>query len=146
MINDELLKSAGILLVDDEDATLRLLEKMLRRAGYTRISGTTDSLDVARLVAQDQPDLILLDLLMPGKSGLEVLEDLRSIIPGDEYLPVIVLTGDARPEPRLQALLAGAKDFLTKPFDQFEVMLRIHNLLEARFLFRELRDQATRTA
>lgn len=139
MIKDEVIKGAHILIVDDEQASVRLLERMLERAGYTNVHSTTDSRQAAELVQENEPDLILLDLMMPDFDGWEVLEQLRTIMPDDSYLPIIVLTGDPRPEPRVRALVAGAKDFLAKPFDQFEAMLRIRNLLEARLLFRKLR-------
>lgn len=139
MIKDEVIKGARILIVDDEQASVRLLERMLERAGYTNVYSTNDSRQAAELVRGSEPDLVLLDLMMPDFDGWEVLEQLRTIIPEDSYLPIVVLTGDPRPEPRVRALVAGAKDFLAKPFDQFEAMLRIRNLLEARFLFRKLR-------
>lgn len=139
MIQDEVIKAAHILIVDDEESSVRLLERMLERAGYTNVHSTTDPRQVASLVGDAEPDLILLDLMMPEFDGWDVLDELRAILPEDSYLPVIVLTGDPRPEPRLRALVAGAKDFLAKPFDQFEAMLRIRNLLEARLLFRKLR-------
>jgi CheY-like chemotaxis protein len=138
MIKDDVLKAARILIVDDEQSSVRLLERMLERAGYTNVHSTTDARRVPEMVAEAEPDLILLDLMMPDVDGWEVLEQLRTVVPDDSYLPVIVLTGDPRPEPRLRALVAGAKDFLAKPFDQFEALLRIHNLLEARLLFRQL--------
>lgn len=140
MIQDQVIKDARILIVDDEEASIRLLERVLERAGYRNVHSTTDPTQVASLVAAEEPDLILLDLLMPDHDGWEVLDELREIVPRDTYLPIIVLTGDPRPEPRLRALVAGAKDFLSKPFDQFEILLRIHNLLEARLLFRNLRQ------
>lgn len=139
MISDEVIKGARILIVDDEQASVRLMERMLERAGYGNVHSTTDSRQAIELVREAEPDLILLDLMMPDFDGWEVLEQLRTIIPEDAYVPIIVLTGDPRPEPRVRALVAGAKDFLAKPFDQFEAMLRIRNLLEARFLFRKLR-------
>lgn len=138
MITDEALKGARILVVDDEQSSVRLLERMLERAGYTNVQSTTDPRRVDDMVTEAEPDLILLDLMMPDLDGWEVLDRLRAIVPDNSYLPVIVLTGDTRPEPRLRALVAGAKDFLAKPFDQFEALLRIHNLLEARFLFKQL--------
>lgn len=143
MIPEEVIKSASILIVDDEQASVRLLERMLGRAGYTTVLSTTDPREAVELFAEAKPDLVLLDLHMPDLDGLEVLDRIRTAVPPQSYLPVVVLTADPRPEPRLRALLAGAKDFLTKPFDQFEVLLRIHNLLEARCLFRSLEQAKT---
>jgi DNA-binding response OmpR family regulator len=140
MISDELLKRADILIVDDDQSSVRLLERMLERAGYNQVRSTTDARQVPNMLAEAEPDLILLDLMMPDVDGWQVLDQIREIVPEDTYLPVIMLTGDTRPEPRLRALVAGAKDFLAKPFDQFEALLRIHNLLEARLLFRRLRS------
>lgn len=141
MIPDEVIKAADILIVDDDPPSVAMMERMLGRAGYGNLRGTTDPRRVAEMVTTAEPDLILLDLIMPQLDGWSVLDQLRGIVPEDTYLPIIVLTGDTRPEPRLRALVAGAKDFLTKPFDHFEAMLRIHNLLEARFLFRRLRQE-----
>lgn len=138
MIKDDALKAARILIVDDEPSSVRLMERMLERAGYGNVHSTTDPRRVTEMVGEAEPDLILLDLMMPDMDGWEVLDRLRTVVPENSYLPVIVLTGDPRPEPRLRALVAGAKDFLAKPFDQFEALLRIHNLLEARLLFRQL--------
>lgn len=137
-----MIKGARILIVDDEQSSVRLLERMLERAGYTNLHSTTDPRRVNEMVSEAEPDLILLDLMMPDLDGWEVLDRLRTLVPQNSYLPVIVLTGDTRPEPRLRALVAGAKDFLAKPFDQFEALLRIHNLLEARFLFRQLQGSS----
>lgn len=138
MIPDGLIKGASILIVDDEPASVRLLERMLERAGYTDFTSTTDPREAVDLFRRVGPDLLLLDLHMPDVDGFELLDRFRSLTPEGTYLPILVLTADLRPEPRLRALLAGAKDFLTKPFDQFEVLLRIHNLLETRMIFRSL--------
>lgn len=141
MIKDEVLKGADILIVDDEQASVRVLERMLERAGYRNVRSTTDSRRIVEMIAAAEPDLILLDLMMPDFDGWAVLDALSEVVPPETYLPVIMMTGDDRPEPRLRALAVGAKDFLTKPYDPFEAMLRIHNLLEARFLFRKLRSR-----
>jgi putative two-component system response regulator len=130
-----------VLIVDDEAANVRLLELMLRQAGYAGLRGTTDPRLVLALFAEFQPDLILLDLHMPGMSGFEVLEALQALAGEDTYLPVLVLTGDTVARTRQRALACGAKDFLTKPFDRAEVLLRIGNLLQTRHLHLRLRDQ-----
>jgi len=130
-----------ILVVDDEEANVLLLKRTLEQAGYTDIAVTNDSREVAALVVEFQPDLILLDLLMPHLDGFAVLDQLRSIIPEGTFLPVIVLTADITRETRQRALGSGAEDFLTKPFDVVEVLLRIRNLLQARHLHLRLQGQ-----
>src|SRR5437867_11460613 len=135
---DETPLTAKILVVDDEEANVRLLERLLLQAGYTNVQSTTDSRRVVALYTEFQPDLILLDLHMPYRDGFELLEDLERLIPEGSYVPVLVLTADVTGEALRRALRAGAKDFLTKPFDAQEVMLRIRNLLQTRFLHRAL--------
>lgn len=144
MIPDEQIKSASLLIVDDEQAGVRLLERVLEKAGYTRITSTTDSRQAPDLFRRAKPDLVLLDIHMPDLDGLELLDGIRSQLTATTYLPIIVVTADIRPEPQLQALVAGANDFLTKPFDPFEALLRIRNLLETRFLFRALQSENER--
>ena len=135
------MTDARILIIDDQEPNVQLLERLLRLKGYEHIDGLTDSrLAVERFVAT-RPDLVLLDLRMPHRSGLEVLEELHPLIGTEEYLPVLILTADNAPETRQTALSMGAKDFLNKPFDTVEVLLRIRNLLETRFLYLQLRDQ-----
>lgn len=133
MIPDNLLKSARILVADDEVTSVRLLERLLARAGYGAVVSTTEPERVIELYRSTRPDLLILDLHMPGMTGYEVMEQIQEEV-GDEYVPVIMLTGDIRNETRLRALAVGVRDFLTKPFDPVEAMLRIRNLLEARFL------------
>ena len=135
------MTDARILVVDDQESNVQLLERLLRLKGYEQIETLTDSrLAVQRFVAT-RPDLVLLDLRMPHLSGLEVLEELHPLIGAEEYLPILILTADTAPETRQTALSMGAKDFLNKPFDTVEVLLRIRNLLETRFLYLQLRDQ-----
>jgi cyclic di-GMP phosphodiesterase len=129
---------ARILVVDDEETNVRTLAKILRMAGYEHVLATTDSAAVLDLYREHDPDLILLDLHMPKLSGLAILEALRAAAVPHSYLPVLVLTGDTSAAARRQALSAGAKDFLTKPFEVDEVLLRIHNLLQTRYLHREI--------
>jgi putative two-component system response regulator len=133
-----------ILVVDDEALNVRLLERILARSGFTDVRATMDPLRVSELYAEYRPDLILLDLHMPGRDGFGVLEDLAALTAGDGYLPVLMLTGDASPEAKRRALGLGAKDFLAKPFDGHEVVLRIRNLLETRALYRALAEQNAR--
>lgn len=141
---DATLKNAAILIVDDQEANVRVLERLLAREGYSNLRSITDSRQTLALLAEFQPDLILLDLLMPYLDGFAVLEQLRLVIPADSYLPILVLTADITPEARLRALASGAKDFLTKPIDVVETLLRLKNLLEARYLHLQLQRQNER--
>jgi putative two-component system response regulator len=130
---------ARILIVDDEPANVLLLERLLETAGYTTLKSTTDPRETLVLYADFDPDLILLDLTMPHLDGLAVMTQLRHTIPDGTYLPILVLTADLTAETKQRALSTGAKDFLLKPFDATEVLLRIGNLLETRRLHLELR-------
>ena len=124
--------AAKILIVDDQRANVALLERLLAEAGYTQVSATMDPQTVTTLHAAHAYDLILLDLQMPVMDGFEVMAGLKRNAT-DPYLPVIVLT--AQPAHKLRALQAGAKDFISKPFDLLEVKTRIHNMLEVRLLY-----------
>jgi putative two-component system response regulator len=120
-----------ILIVDDEPANVALLEDMLSEQGYANLQSATDSREVVDLYNNFDPDLILLDLFMPHVDGFAILEALR----GDRtevFLPIIVLTADVNEETKLRALNLGATDFLNKPLDHIEVLLRIRNMLETR--------------
>lgn len=134
---------ARVLIVDDQAANVKLLKKLLKRIGYTKVEGITDPRRVLPIFLSNPPDIILLDLNMPGLDGFGVMQELEQWIDGSEdtYLPVLVLTADTTREARERSLSMGAKDFLTKPFDQVEVQQRIKNLLETRFLHLELRRQ-----
>jgi putative two-component system response regulator len=140
-MQDTTLRDAQILLVDDHEANVRLLERILQQAGYTNLRRTTDPRQVLSLFAEVQPDLVVLDLHMPHLDGFAVLDQLRPLIPAGTYLPILVLSADITRDAKQRALQMGAKDFLTKPLDQVEVLLRIKNLLETRFLHRALRAQ-----
>ena len=131
---EDILRST-ILIVDDQEANVRLLERLLGEAGYSNVSSTTDPRTVVALHRERKFDLILLDLEMPHLNGFEVMDSLNGD-PNDGYLPVIVLT--AQPAHKLRALQAGAKDFVSKPFDLLEVKTRIHNMLEVRLLYRSI--------
>ena len=133
--------NATILVVDDEEANVLLLERMLARAGYEAITATTDSRQVSDLAGSLSPDIILLDLMMPHKDGYEVMAELLAMRREGEFLPILVLTADTTKRALERALTEGATDFLTKPFDQTELLLRVHNLLESRFLNRALQQQ-----
>ena len=130
--------AAGILIVDDQIANVRMLERVLNDAGYSHVTSTTNPVDVCALHRKNDYDLILLDLQMPGMDGFQVIEALKSNN-ADPYLPVIVLT--AQPGHKVRALKAGAKDFISKPLDLTEVNIRIHNMLEVRLLYRQLAFQ-----
>ena len=133
------LAGATVLVVDDDRVNVVLLERVLKRAGVGTIHGVTNPSRAVSACLELQPDLVMLDLHMPGFDGLDVLEQLRKALPADEFLPVIVLTGDVRSEARDDALAAGAKDFVTKPFDHTEVVLRVQNLIETRILYDRVR-------
>ena len=135
MLGENHYLGAGILIVDDQPANVALLQQLLQGAGYTRISATMNPLEVCALHREHRYDLILLDLKMPGMDGFQVMEGLQQV-GADRYLPVIVLT--AEPAHKLRALQAGARDFISKPFDVLEVKTRIHNVLEVLLLYKRL--------
>jgi putative two-component system response regulator len=126
-----------ILIVDDQAVNIVLLERMLQGAGYLSITSTTNPDEVFKLHLKNRYDLILLDLQMPGMDGFQVMEGLKEIEP-EGYLPVLVVT--AQPGHKLRALQAGAKDFVSKPFELAEVLARVHNMLEVRLLHKELHN------
>lgn len=136
---EEIKREARVLIVDDEPANVRVLELMLSRVGYGRVSCTTDSRRVLALFEELAPDLVLLDLHMPHIDGFALLGQLTERTPPGEYCPILVLTADATEQARERALSTGAHDFLTKPFQRTEVLLRIQNLLSTRFLHQRLR-------
>lgn len=138
---DTAIHSARILVVDDNPANTALLEGILDEAGYTRVDSTTDARTVAGLYKANRYDLILLDIRMPYMSGIEVMERLAEDVQ-DDYLPVLVLTAQTDRETRQRALAAGARDFLTKPFEHWEVLLRIRNMLESRIYYNGQRTRA----
>ena len=125
---------ANILIVDDQEANILMLARMLRGAGYTSIQSTQDPREVCELHRRNHYALILLDLKMPGMDGFEVMKGLQEI-ETDGHLPVLVIT--AEPGHKLRALRAGAGDFVSKPLDLAEVLMRVHNLVELRLLHLE---------
>jgi PAS domain S-box-containing protein len=137
MIPAHEILNASILIVDDQAANVQLLERLLREAGYANVASTMQPTEVAGLHRHYAYDLILLDLQMPGMDGFEVMAALNTSDARD-YMPVIVLT--AAPGHKQRALQAGAKDFISKPFDLVEVKTRIHNMLEVRLLYKKLED------
>ena len=129
--------NARILVVDDQEANVRLLEGMLRIAGYTSVESAMDPREVCELHRKNRYSLILLDLQMPGMDGFQVMDGLKEI-EEDGYLPVLVIT--VEPAHKLRALEAGAKDFVSKPFDLAELLARVHNILEVRLLHLETKN------
>jgi len=132
-------EDARILIVDDEPANIALLEEILRHAGYRHVSSTMNPLEVCALHRKNDYDLIMLDLQMPGMDGFEVIESLKTN-ERDAYLPVLVVT--AQPGHKLRALQAGAKDFISKPFDVLEATTRVRNMLEVRLLYKRLENHS----
>jgi putative two-component system response regulator len=137
MISASDILHGNVLIVDDEEACVTLLERILRGAGYDSITSTTDPGEVCGLHLKNHYDLIVLDLQMPGMDGFQVMERLKEVAP-DGYLPVLAITG--QPAHKLHALQAGAADFVDKPFEQAELLARVHNMLEVRLLHQELLD------
>lgn len=135
MITTSDIQGARVLIVDDQEANVRMLQRMLTDNGYSQVTATVLPAEVCALHRKHDYDLILLDLQMPGTDGFQVMEGLKTNA-RDPYLPVIVLT--AQPGHKLRALEAGAKDFLSKPLDVTEVLTRIRNMLEVRLLYRQL--------
>jgi len=137
MVNSSAILNASVLIVDDLEANVQLLARMLVSAGYTSVASTMNPHEVCELHLKNRYDLILLDLQMPGMDGFQVMESLKEIETGG-YLPVLVIT--AQPDHKMRALKAGAKDFVSKPFDLSEVLIRVYNMLEVRLLHKELHN------
>lgn len=135
--------AANILIVDDQLLNIKLLERILIQAGYSNMFSTTDSRQAMALYVEHDIDLLLLDIRMPHMDGFEVMAELEKLASGSDYdyLPVLVLTAELTSDTRSKALTAGAKDFLTKPFDQLEALQRIHNILEVRVLHKRVVQQ-----
>ena len=136
----ELFVNSKILIVDDKQQNVSLLETMLEGEGYTDILGITDSRNVVDIYQSYEPDIVLLDLNMPNVDGFKVMEQLMTL-EQDSYTPVLVLTALQEEQIRLKALKSGAKDFLSKPFNQTEVLSRIKNILEVRLLHKKVKEQ-----
>ncbi len=139
------LKNAKILIVDDLESNIDVLKGLLEIEGYLNVESTTDPRKVIGLVNTFDPELMLLDLMMPHLTGFEVMEKLKterlkSLNP-NKYLPILVLTADITTEAKHKALKSGAKDFLSKPFDLIEVSYRIRNLLETQYLYQQLKSK-----
>ena len=134
--DDDDLKSARILAIDDEPANLSLVERAFRREGFVHVSTHLDPRAALDAFAATPPDLVLLDLMMPGVDGYELLEAFRRLTPRDDWLPILVLTADSNIHARLRALSLGAKDVLLKPYDVGEMLLRSWVLLDTRRAFK----------
>lgn len=136
------LKDSCILIVDDKPANVLLLEQLLEEEGYRNVLSTTDSREVLGIYRDQSVDMILLDIRMPFMDGIEVMQTLKEEVGNNDYLPILVLTAQTDTETRQKALAAGARDFLTKPFQPWEVFQRIHNLLETRIFYNNQRLRA----
>jgi len=138
--NTNVATNARILIVDDQERNIATLSQILGRAGYAICISITDPAEALSKFADVQPDLLLLDWHMEPLSGLDFIEELKARVPADEMPPIVVLTADISPETRREALAVGATDFLSKPLDASEVLLRIRNLLQVRLLHRRLQN------
>jgi putative two-component system response regulator len=130
-----------ILLVDDEELTMRTLERIMQHAGYTNLCSTTDSRRVLPLFREFDPDMVMLDLHMPGLDGYSLIRQLSVRVPEGQFLPIVVVSGDMSPDAKQKALALGAADFIEKPYDRTEVYLRVRNLLRMRDLTGRLEER-----
>ncbi len=133
-------RDARILIVDDEEYNITAISQILGRAGYAILISITEPAEALLKFTAIQPDILILDWHMEPVSGLDFIEELKNRADGDDMPPVLVLTGDNSPETRREALAVGATDFISKPLDPSEVLLRIRNLLHIRLLHLRLRD------
>ena len=140
IMNNNHYRKARILIVEDQKVNILLLKQMLMRNRYKEIETVTDSRKAIETYLSFKPDILLLDLMMPHVDGFQIMEELGRIEKAS-YLPILVLTALTDQESRIRALQLGAKDFINKPFDQMEVLVRIQNMLEVRMLHNTLRDQ-----
>jgi putative two-component system response regulator len=130
-----------ILIVDDEPANVAVIEAILRKNGFSNYTSTTDPRQTLQLIEQIDPDLLILDLMMPHMDGFEVMAAVEAVTPDSTYFPILVMTADATKETKRRALASGATDFLTKPVDAIEAILRVKILLQTRWLQRQITDQ-----
>ena len=138
------IRSAKILIVDDEPHMIAIIEAALKSGGYENLSTTANSAEVVDRYRDTAPDLIVMDMNMPGVHGMDILEELHTVVPDEEYLPILVVTADQNVDRKLSALAWGAKDFLAKPFEVPELLLRVRMLLETRQLFNRVSEPETR--
>ncbi len=141
LLNESRIKGSRVLVVDDHADNVALLQGLLASDGYVNVRGVTEPTEALVVAATWDPDLVALDLRMPRMDGFEVMQRLQAMQPPTDYLPILILTASTDRDERRRALAMGAKDFVTKPFDATEVLLRIHNLLETRLLHRSLKNQ-----
>jgi putative two-component system response regulator len=141
-MSDQLVRFARFLIVDHQEAHVRALREVLSRAGATHVTATSDARRAAELFESVRPDIVLIDLMMPVRNCHDVLAEIRTMVPDGEFCPVLVLATDTDSDTKQQALAGGASDFLGKPFDAVEVMLRVRNLLQTRWLTRQLQEQS----
>lgn len=139
-IPEQKIFDAKILLVDDNRANVVLLEKLLRKGGYSHVDSVVDPREVKALYEANRYDLILLDIRMPHLDGFQVMAQLQES-KGEDFLSILVLTAELTSETKLRSLQEGAKDFLSKPFDSVEVLARVRNLLEVRMFHNWLRNE-----
>lgn len=141
LVDSSDILACRVLAIDDEEANIALLRNVLEREGYTDIRCLTDPQEALATYIEFEPDIVLLDLMMPEVDGFQLLEAFGRHDSADEFRPVLVLTADTTIQARRKALALGAKDFVSKPFDVIEVGLRIANLLETRILYRRLQEK-----
>jgi len=134
--------AARILIVDDQEMHTRLLRTILQMEGFTNVMTCNDPREAIAAFQRFTPDIVLLDLMMFPIDGFAVMRQIQELVGQDDEVPIVFLTADVNPEHRHRALAQGAKDFLAKPFDHDEVVLRIRNLLETRFLYLRLSEMA----
>ena len=139
VIRDLDLNTIKLLLVDDEAHCTKLMEALLKQAGYSRITITNDSRQTLELYQQVKPDLVALDMRMPHMDGFDVIRQLKQVIPAEDYVPILIVTGELDAPTKHKALAEGAHDFINKPVDATEVVLRIKNQLQTRHLHQQLR-------
>ena len=140
-MSPELIHQAKIFIIDDQETNVRLLGRFLETAGYKNVAATTDPDHAIAMFTDDDPDLVLLDLHMPHPNGFEILKAMRDMTPPNAFLPIVVLTADCTSEAKRCALKLGATDFLSKPLDDVEVLLRIESVLQTRFLHLQWQNQ-----
>jgi len=140
MIEDEQILDAKVLIIDDDAQSVKLLRDIFQKDGYRYVTSINDSRQATQMYQELNPDLIVLDLSMPEVDGFEVMQRLKEVDP-DTYLPICILTKEAEQSVRFKALESGAKDFLNKPYDRVEVMIRFRNLIEVRMLHNEVKEQ-----
>jgi CheY-like chemotaxis protein len=131
-----------IMILDDEEPLVWALEKILQQAGYREIATLSDSRQALELFQSFRPDIVLLDLQMPYQDGYSVLRGLKPLLASDPHFPILVMTGEVQADAKLRALAEGAKDFVTKPFEQIEVLIRVKTMLATRTLHRRLREHS----